>query len=320
MARRRERLALGEVPDESKSNTVILRAFIANIGIAVAKFAAAALTGSAAMLTEGVHSLVDTTNEALLWLGGKRAGKPPDRLHPMGYGRELYFWSVIVAMLIFGLGAGISAYEGYTAITHPEETRQPLIAFGVLGVAFALEGWSLRTAYREFDARRAAGEGLWEGIRHSKDTTSLIVLLEDSAAVTGILIAAAGIGLELITGNAVWDGVASCAIGVLLAAVATTLLRETKGLLIGEAADPQLVAAIRREVENARGVEYVDEVITIHLAPDRVVAVVCADFRDAMDVGALEQLVKRLEDDLRADFSVLERVYLRPIGTEPGPG
>ena len=317
MASPGEHLALGEVPKDDASSTVILRAFLANLGIAAAKFGAAFVTGSAAMLTEGVHSLVDTTNEALLWLGQKRAGKPPDRLHPMGYGRELYFWSVIVAMLIFGLGAGISVYEGYTAIAHPEETRQPLIAFGVLAVAFALEGWSLRTAYREFDARRAPGEGLWEGIRHSKDTTSLIVLLEDSAAVTGILIAAAGIGLELVTGNPLWDGVASCAIGALLAAVAITLLRETKGLLIGEAADPKLVAAIRRRVEETQAVDYVDEVITIHLAPDRVVAVVCADFQDDLDVGALERLVERLEHKLRADFTVLERVYLRPIGAEP---
>lgn len=307
----------GEKSGGGESKTVILRAFLANLGIAVAKFVAAAMTGSSAMLTEGVHSVIDTTNQALLWLGEKRAGRPPDRLHPLGYGRELYFWSVIVAMLIFGLGAGVSFYEGYAALSHPEKTSRPLIAFGVLAIAFALEGWSLRTAWREFDARRRKGESVREGIRSTKDTTTLIVLLEDSAAVTGVVIAAAGIALELLTGNAVWDGIASLGIGALLSFVAVTLLRESKGLLIGEAADPELVAAIRERVERAENVEYVEEVITIHMAPERVVAVVCADFCDDMPVGDLERTIAGLEAGLRERYPVLERVYLRPVGPEP---
>jgi cation diffusion facilitator family transporter len=314
---RNGKIGPGEKSGGGESNVVILRAFLANLGIAIAKFVAAAMTGSSAMLTEGVHSLIDTTNQALLWLGEKRAAKPPDKLHPMGYGREQYFWSVIVAMLIFGLGAGVSLYEGFEAISHPEETRQSLVAFGVLAFALALEGWSLRTAWREFDARRRDGESLRKGIRNTKDTTTLVVLLEDSAAVIGVVIAAAGIGLELLTGNAMWDGVASLGIGGVLSFVAVTLLRESKDLLIGEAADPELVAAIRQRVERGENVEYVEEVITIHLAPERVVAVVCADFCDDLAVGDLERTIAAMEENLREQYPVLERVYLRPVGAEP---
>lgn len=309
--------ALGSKAEEGGSGKVIFRAFLANLGIAAAKFAAALMTGSSAMLTEGIHSLVDTSNQGLLWLGEKRSSKPADTLHPLGYGRELYFWSVIVAMLIFGLGSGVSFYEGYAAIAHPEATRKPLIAFGVLLVAFLLEGWSLRTAWHEFDARRGAKESVAEGIHNTKDTTSLIVLLEDSAAVLGVVIAAVGIGIELLTGDAMWDGVASIAIGVLLAFVAVTLLRESKGLLIGESADPELVEAIRHRVAASEGVDWVDEVLTIHLAPERVVAVISADFANDMAVGKLEQLVERLEADLRSRYAVLERVYLRPVESHP---
>ena len=299
---------------EREPRGVILRAFLANLGIAAAKLAAAVVTGSSAMLTEGVHSLIDTTNQALLWLGEKRAGKPPDALHPMGYGRELYFWSVVVAMLIFGLGAGVSVYEGYEALSHPEQTRQPIIAFAVLLVAFLLESWSLRSAWRAFSEQREAGEGLRAGIRNTKDTTSLIVMLEDSAAVIGVVLAALGIGLELITGNPMWDGVASLAIGGLLAAVAITLLRESKDLLIGEAANPRLVEAIRTRVEATHDVERVEDVVTIHLAPNRVVAIISADFRDAMAVGDLERLTDELEHSLQDEFTLLQRVYIRPVG------
>lgn len=307
----------GQLSDSGESGAVILRAFLANLGIAIAKFVAAALTGSSAMLTEAIHSLVDTANEVLLWVGEKRARKPANALHPIGYGRELYFWSVIVAMLIFLIGAGVSAYEGYEAVVHPRPTTEPLVAFGVLAVAFALEAWSWRAAWQAFDARRERGESVKQGIRNTKDTTTLIVLLEDSAAVAGIVIAAAGIGLELVTGDAVWDGVASLVIAGLLAAVAITLLREAHHLLIGEAANPRLVAAIRREVEKAPDVEYVDEVLTIHLAPERVVAIVSADFCDDMAVGHLERVVETLEECLRAEYPVLERVYLRPVGAAP---
>ena len=297
-----------------ESTGVILRALIANLGIAAAKLIAAAMTGSSAMLTEGVHSLIDSCNQMLLWYGEKRAAKPPDALHPMGYQRELYFWSVVVAMLIFGLGAGFSAYEGVVHINHPEPTRQPIIAFGVLAVAFALEGWSLRAAYRSFNAQRNAGDSFWQGIRDTKDTATLVVLLEDSAAVSGVLVAAVGIGLELATGNAVWDGIASLGIAALLAFVAITLLREAKGLLIGESADPKVVKAIRSEVITAQGVVAVEDVMTIHLAPRHVVVIVDVNYANNLRVVEMERLIGSLETRLRATFPTIDRIYLRPVG------
>ena len=293
---------------------VILRALIANLGIAAAKLVAAALTGSSAMLTEGVHSLIDSCNQLLLWYGGKRAARPPDALHPIGYQRELYFWSVVVAMLIFGLGAGFSAYEGVVHIVHPEPTREPIIAFGVLAVAFALEGWSLRAAYRSFNAQRNAGDSFWQGVRDTKDSTTLVVLLEDSAAVSGVLVAAVGIGLELAIDNAIWDGIASLGIAALLAFVAATLLREAKGLLIGESADPKLIKAIRSEVAAAQGVVAVEDVMTIHLAPENVVVIIDVNYANDLQVVEMERLIGSLEIRLRSTFSTIDRVYLRPVG------
>lgn len=303
-----------EADRDGQSTGVILRAFLANLGIAVAKFVAAIITGSSAMLTEGIHSLVDTANQVMLWVGEKRSKRPPDELHPLGYGPELYFWSFIVAILIFSLGAGISIYEGVVHIRHPVETRQPLVAFGVLATAFLLEGWSWRAAYRAFQAGRGPNENLWRAIRNTKDTTSLVVLLEDSAAVLGVVVAAIGIGIELLTGDPRWDGVASIGIGLLLAFVAVTLLREAKGLLIGEAANPALVAAIRRRIDRVDGVIRVEDVLTVHLAPDRVIGIVSVDFANDMEVRRLEELVERIEDDIQSKFAVLEKLYLRPIG------
>ena len=297
---------------------VILRAFTANIGIAVAKFVAAFITGSSAMLTEGVHSLVDSVNQLLLWHGGRRAAKPADDLHPLGYGRELYFWSFVVAMLVFALGAGISLYEGVTHIAHPEPTTSPLVAFGVLAVAFALESWSLKAALAQFNAARG-DKGVIEAIRDTKDTTTLIVLLEDSAAVAGLVIAAAGIGLELATGNAAWDGVASVMIGLVLAGVSVTLLNEAKDLLIGESADPRLVEQLRRVALEREGIERIDEVLTIHLSPDEVVCTISADFRDSLSAGRVEQITREIENAIAAQFPQVTRVYLRPFGEVAGP-
>lgn len=296
------------------SAQVILRAFAANLGIAMAKMIAAVITGSSAMLTEGVHSLIDSINQVLLWVGEKRAARPADDVHPMGYGRELYFWSVVVAILIFGLGAGFSAYEGAVHIVTPEPTRQPLIAYAVLLVALLLEGWSLHAAYRAFERQRSEGSSFWDAIRNTKDTTSLVVLLEDSAAVCGVLVAAAGIGLELLTGNAVWDGIASLGISAVLAFVAITLLREAKGLLIGESADPHLVAALRTAASEAQGVTGVEDVLTIHLGPNQVVAVIDVNYANDLQVAEMERLIARLEQHLCRRFAAIERIYLRPVG------
>src|SRR5438270_8397725 len=191
-----------------ENNRTLIIALAANLGIALAKFVAAAITGSSAMLTEGVHSLVDSANQLLLLWGRRQSRKPPDRKHPFGYGRELYFWSFVVALLVFALGAGVSVYEGIVHIRHPEPAVSPLIAYGVLVVAFLLEGWSTIEALREFNQSKGS-LGWFEAILRSKDPPSFIVLLENGAAMAGIVAAAGGLGLSLLTHNPFWDGAAS---------------------------------------------------------------------------------------------------------------
>jgi len=195
------------------SPRTIVIALVANLGIAVAKFGAAAVTGSSAMLTEGVHSLVDSTNQVMLLYGRKQAQKPADALHPFGYGRELYFWSFIVAILVFALGAGVSVYEGVIHILHPEEAVSPMIAFVVLGVSGALEGWSTLEAKKDFDRARGT-RTIWQEVRHSKDAPTLVVLLENTGAMFGLLFAGMGLALSLITGNPFWGGLASVLVGL----------------------------------------------------------------------------------------------------------
>jgi cation diffusion facilitator family transporter len=218
------------------------------------------------MLTEDFHSVVDSLNQILLLYGQKRAARPPDALHPGGYGRELYFWSFVVAILIFATGAGLSVFEGIVHLKAPEPPRDATVAYAVLAISFALEGASWFTAVRVF-GRSKGVQGWWQAIRRSKDPPAFIVLFEDSAALAGLLIAALGVWLSHATGDARWDGVASIAIGLVLGVVAILLARESMGLLIGERASPQLVEAIRTAFDSAREVAGVGEVVTIHLGP-----------------------------------------------------
>lgn len=295
---------------KAENNRVLIIALAANVGIAVAKFVAAAITGSSAMLTEGVHSLVDSTNQLLLMYGQKRAAKPADALHPAGYGRELYFWSFVVALLVFALGAGVSVYEGVLHFLEPEPAVSPLIAYGVLAIAFALEGGSTVAAFREFDAAR--GDQSWlQALISTKDATTVIVLLENGAAMAGILIAAVGLALSQVTGDPRFDGVASVLIGVLLGVVALFLAREAKGLLIGEAADPELIAGIRRATTR-EGITGVGEIMTIHNAPEQIVAAVNVDFDNRLSAGDVERIIDAIERDLQAEFPSIYRVYIRP--------
>ena len=295
----------------SGSNRVILIALAANVGIAVAKFAAAAFTGSSAMLTEGVHSLVDSTNHVLLLYGTKQSRKPADKMHPLGYGRELYFWSFVVAMLVFTLGAGVSVYEGVLHMLAPEPAGDLPIAFAVLGVAAALEGWSTWEALKQFNAARG-DKSILRALKDTKDAPTLIVLLENAGAMAGLAIAAAGLAIAWATGNPLWDGAASVLIGLVLGATACLLLVEAKGLLIGEAADPALVEAIRRCAEAHAGVVSVAEVLTVHQAPDRVVSVISADFDDTITARDVEQTVRDIEAEVARLFPIITRVYVRP--------
>jgi len=295
---------------KADNNRVLIIALAANVGIAVAKFVAAAITGSSAMLTEGVHSLVDSTNQLLLMYGQKRAAKPADALHPAGYGRELYFWSFVVALLVFALGAGVSVYEGVLHFLEPEPAVSPLIAYGVLAIAFALEGGSTVAAFREFDAARG-GQSWLQALTSTKDATTVIVLLENGAAMAGILIAAVGLALSQLTGDPHFDGIASVLIGVLLGIVAIFLAREAKGLLIGEAADPELIAGIRRATTRD-GITGVGEIMTIHNAPEQIVAAVNVDFDNRLSAGDVERIIDAIERDLQAEFPSIYRVYIRP--------
>ncbi|MEO0032399.1 MAG: hypothetical protein RIS94_2157 [Pseudomonadota bacterium] len=292
------------------SSKTILIALGANVGIAVAKFVAAAFTGSSAMLTEGVHSLVDSANQLLLLYGRARAQKPADTQHPFGYGRELYFWSFIVAILVFSLGAGVSVYEGVLHILNPEPATAPLIAFAVLAIAFALEGWSTIAALKDFNAARRGS--IWQEIRATKDAATLVILLENSGALIGLVAAALGLGLSLVTGNPFWDGLASVVIGLVLGVLAVVLLYEAKGLLIGESADPQLVAAIRACAAAHPGIVRVHEVLTLHSAPTMVTTIISADFEDSMTARDVERIVLAIERDVATRYPILSRVYVRP--------
>lgn len=291
---------------------VILTALAANVGIAIAKFVAAGITGSSAMITEGVHSLVDSTNHVLLLYGTKRSRRPADAKHPLGYGRELYFWSFVVAILVFALGAGVSLYEGVLHVLHPEPTTDVLVAFTVLGIAAALEGWSTWEALKEFNQANK-GKGFFRALQDTKDAPTLIVLLENTGAMAGLALAAGGIGLSVLTGNPVWDGVASVLIGLVLGAIALMLVVEAKGLLIGESADPALVEAIRRCAVSHAGVNQVHEVLTVHQAPDMVVSVISADFEDTISAREVEQAVRDIEAAVARTFPLVTRVYVRPL-------
>lgn len=293
------------------SNRTLVVALAANLGIAVSKFVAAGITGSSAMLTEGVHSVVDCTNQLLLMWGRRASKRAPDRLHPFGYGRELYFWSFVVAVLVFALGAGVSIYEGILHIANPEEAVSPLIAYGVLLVAFLLEGWSTIEAYRDF--QRSKGNLSWfQAIRRSKDPPAFIVLLENGAAMAGIIAAAIGLALSQYTDDPFYDGAASVVIGLILAVTSCLLAYESKALLIGEAADPEMVAALHDMVQSKKGITAVGQVLTIHSAPDQVTAMLSVDFDDNITARDVEALVWGIEVEAAKRFPLVKRLYLRP--------
>ncbi|KQN09148.1 cation diffusion facilitator family transporter [Sphingomonas sp. Leaf28] len=294
-----------------KDDIVLYGALAANLGIGVAKFVAAGLTGSSSMLTEGFHSVVDSGNQVLLLYGQKKAKRPADEAHPFGYGRELYFWAFVVALLIFAIGAGVSIFEGWRHIQEPEPLTSPTINYVVLAISFALEGSSWTIAVREF-AKAKGDMGWWDAIHRSKDPAGFIVLFEDSAALAGLVIAGIGIWASHAFNEPRIDGAASIAIGVILALVAVLLARESKGLLIGERADPAIIATIRRIVAAHPAIISVNHVRTIHTAPDSIFAAISADFDDAVTMGNGETMIETMEDELRAAVPTLSSIYIRP--------
>lgn len=294
-----------------RENIVLYGALLANIGIAIAKFVAAAISGSSSMLTEGVHSLVDSGNQVLLLYGQAKAKRPPDSTHPFGYGRELYFWAFVVAILIFAVGAGVSIYEGWLHIKEPEPLRDPTINYAVLGIAVLLEGTSWAIAVREFNGKRGASSW-WQSIRRSKDPAGFIVLFEDSAALIGLGIAGVGVWASHHYADPRIDGAASIAIGLILAGVAVLLAREAKGLLIGESAEPSIVAAVWDILDKRPQISAVNHVRTIHTAPDAVFVAISADFIDDLLMGEAESLIEDIEREMKARVPELTSIYIRP--------
>jgi cation diffusion facilitator family transporter len=291
--------------------SAVWAALIGNLLVALAKFAAALMSGSAAMLSEAVHSVVDTVNEVLLLYGIARSTRPADRQHPLGYGRELYFWSFVVALLIFALGAGVSAYEGIGRILDPEPIARPTVIYVVLAVSFVFEFTSWWISLRAFGATRR-NRGWWEAFRRSKDPPAFIVVFEDTAALLGILVAAGGTTAALYSGDTRWDGVASLIIAGILAGVATLLARESKALLIGERADPQLSDSILRMAAAIPGVCSANSIVTIQIAPQSVVATLSLDFFDYLTAPQIERAVQELETQLRGAHPEVSALFVKP--------
>ena len=293
----------------SGSKKVIFAALAGNSLIAVTKFVAASITGSSAMISEGIHSLVDTGNQGLLLFGLKRSQKPPDEQFPFGYGKEIYFWSFAVAILIFGVGAGVSVYEGILHIYRPNELRDPLVNYIVLGFAIVFEGAAWYYALIEFN--KSKGEaGYVEAVMRSKDPTVFVVLFEDSAAMLGLVIAMGGIALTQVTGNPIYDGMASVGIGVVLGATAIWLAIETKSLLIGERARPEVIAGIREMASQLDGVEAVNEVLTMHVGPEYVLVNISVDFEDSLTIEGLETAIEGLDRRIRERYPEVKKMFV----------
>jgi cation diffusion facilitator family transporter len=296
---------------EHSSRSAIIAALIGNLLIAGTKGVAATMSGSSAMLSESVHSFVDSGNEVLLLYGQHRAKKPPDGKHPLGYGREIYFWSFVVALLIFALGAGVSMYEGVIHIRHPEPMERPTINYVVYAISAIFEAVSWWFGWKAF-SRVMGDRGVLDTVKVSKDPTTFMVLFEDSAALIGIAIAAIATFLALRFHKPWIDGAGSVCIGVVLAAVAVLLARESKALLIGERAAPDLSRAIQKMVRSVPGVIRVEGILTSQLSPDQVIATIGVELEDHLRTPDIEKLIGDLETELRKVHPELFRVFVRP--------
>ena len=303
----------------SGSKKVIYAALAGNLAIAVTKFIAAGLSGSSAMLSEGIHSLVDTGNQALLLHGMRRAKKPADRMFPFGYGKEIYFWSFVVALLIFALGAGISIYEGIIHIIKPSPMGDLTLNYVVLVLAMVFEGAAWLFALKEFGQIKGR-RGYLEAVHRGKDPTVFVVLFEDSAALAGLLVALAGTALYQITGNHVYDGAASIGIGLILAATAVWLAVETKGLLIGERAGRDDIEAIRGILAARPEATGIGEVLTMHMGPSYILVTISLDFDDALSAAQVERAVSEIDAAIKARLPLVKKVFIEAESITPKAG
>jgi cation diffusion facilitator family transporter len=301
--------------DAHGSKKAIYAAIAGNSLIAVTKFVAALITGSSAMLSEGIHSVVDTGNQFLLLYGMKRAKTPADEKHPFGYGMELYFWAFIVAIVIFGVGAGVSIYEGIHKVIDPHVIVNPTVNYFVLGAAIGFEAFSWMVAFNEF--RKTKGSrGYFEAVRLSKDPTIFTVLFEDSAAMLGLLVALVGIFLAQVLAIPEFDGIASISIGLILAGTACVLAYECKGLLVGEAAHEDVIEGIHRLLRAAPGVKGRNELLTMHMGPADVLVNISLDFEDTLKSKDVEDKISKLEREIKSKFPIVTRVFIEAQSRE----
>ncbi len=293
----------------TSAKKTIYAAITANFGIAIIKFIAAFITGSSAMLSEGIHSIVDTGNELLLLLGLRLSKKPPDDTHPFGYGQELYFWTLVVALFIFAVGGGMSIYEGVNHLLAPEPLTDPFWNYVVLGFAFIFEGYSWNVALQEFLAKKG-DEDIWTAVRASKDPTIFTILFEDSAALVGLFVAFLGVLSGHLLNNVYLDGVASIAIGIILSGVAILLAYESKGLLIGEGADAKTVADIRSLTQADPAVRNVLKVLTLHFGPEEILLNLEIQFTKKLSTEQLAIVVERLEKQIKNKHPEIKNIFV----------
>lgn len=296
----------------ASSKTPLYTALAANLGIAATKFVAASITGSSAMISEGIHSLVDTLNELLLLLGISRSQRPPDEKRPFGYGREQYFWSYVVALLIFAVGGGVSFYEGVTHMQHPELIKDPFWNYIVLGIAFVLDGYSLITAWRAFRAQNG-NQSLWSAIKDSKDSATFTVLFEDASDVLGLIIAFLGVFLGHAFENPYFDGLASVLIGVLLVGVAVVLARESKSLLMGEGVDHETARQLVALTEADPAVLKAMRIATIYLGPEEITLVQGVAFQADLTTDAINKAIVRIHASVQQAFPAIKHAYMQPV-------
>jgi cation diffusion facilitator family transporter len=298
---------------EGRVNVAILAAFLANLGIAVAKFVGFAATGASSMLAEGAHSLADTSNQALLIIGGRRARREPDPTHPFGHGSERYFWAFVVAVVLFTAGGLFALAESVERLRHPHKVESEGWAIAILLVAIVLESLSLRTARQEArPAKQEIGGSWWQFVRHSKAPELPVVLLEDTGALLGLFIALGGVVLAHVTGNSRWDAAGSLAIGALLFVIALVLGTEMKSLLIGEAASPPQLKRLRDALASADHVTRVIHLRTLHLGPDELLVAAKVEFDGALDYAGVGDAIDAAEARMRAAVPSARLIFLEP--------
>ncbi|MGN8224456.1 cation diffusion facilitator family transporter [Gracilimonas sp. BCB1] len=293
----------------SGSKKVIYAALIGNGLISVTKFIAVVITGSSAMMSEGIHSVVDTGNQILLLMGLKKAEKPADADFPFGHGKEVYFWSFVVAIMIFAVGSGISIYEGIHSLSDPHEISNPMVNYIVLGLAMIFEAFAWYFAWKEFNKTKG-DRSYYEAVRKEKDPTTFVVLFEDSAAMLGLIVAFVGVFLSQLTGILIFDGIASIVIGVILGGTAIWLAHETKGLLIGESADLEITEGIQKLGNDMDFIHRLNEVLTLHMGPQYILVTINADFVSELNSDQVEAGTAELSAAIKKMYPRVKRVFI----------